>query len=196
MLCRPGLSPNEHPLKQLDKNQCSNKRKLIIPSSALAEIITLDRRRRSFPGRVRRPPAHAKQVGLLAGRFRPGRSACAGSPERRAPGTTRPSAGHRGPRTRTPRGSASRGSAQQALCVDAATETRRGTAPCRSPKPLLVNRHRSGPPLDYVAKTQARYRRALCTCAFCEKFPSHVLRRRASGFCPNTTNLLFLRSLF
>lgn len=76
MLCRPGLSPNEHPLKQLDKNQCSNKGKLIIPSSPLAEIITLDRRRRLFRGRGA-DAAGTRQAGrplggaLRAGPFSP-----------------------------------------------------------------------------------------------------------------------------
>lgn len=99
MLCRPGLSPNEHPLKQLDKNQCSNKGKLIIPSSALAEIITLDRRRRLFRGRgadaagtrqAGRPLGRALRAGPFSLRWlAPAQGTGDHAPECRAPGTTR-----------------------------------------------------------------------------------------------------------
>lgn len=43
--------PSEHSLKYLDKNQCFNKGRLIVPNSPLAEIITLNKYLLSVRGR-------------------------------------------------------------------------------------------------------------------------------------------------
>lgn len=146
MFSHPSLSPNEHSLKHLDKNQRSNKGKLIALDSPLAEIITLNEQLRSFRGRgvaVAGTPSRSASSWGASGRSD---QSDAGSPEHRGPGTTRCGAVC----LLQPRVLPSRPRARTRPQTHAA-----GTTSCCSPKPLLINQHQTGPSLVYLAKTQS-----------------------------------------
>lgn len=61
MLFHLDLSPHEHFKKYLDKNQCFNKGKLIIPNSLQAEITTLNKQLLAVWGR---PPLHLRKTAV------------------------------------------------------------------------------------------------------------------------------------